>query len=117
MPIERRQILLSDGELLHAIEVFRRVRPDFLPHGDVNDCKIEPAGADGAAHITISVSMVYGETRQVIKIATKEADILELLIRCCLENNIPIPRAGRKSTGIIDGRMALMICSDSEFSP
>jgi hypothetical protein len=116
MPIERRQILLSEAELLHAIEVFRHVRPDFLPHGDVSDCKMEPAGADGTAHITISVSMIYGETRQAIKITTKEADILELLIRCCLENNIPIPRAGSKSTGIVDGRLALMICSDSEFS-
>jgi len=114
MPIERRQIMLSEPELLQAIQSYRRVHPDFLPDGELNELGVKPS-ADGGVHLTIDVSMVYGQMRQVLRIEPVAKDIVELLVRCCLENNIPIPRAGRKSAGIVDGMLALIICTDDEI--
>ena len=109
MPIERRQIILSEKELLQAIRAYSRMRTDFLPHGEVIGFTLEPTARDGGVHLTVDVGMIYGQTRQTISIQTAEADIIELLIRCCLENNIPIPKIGRKSAGIIDGMLTLFI--------
>jgi hypothetical protein len=114
MPIERRQIMLSEPELLQAIQSYRRVHPDFLPHGELKELGLKPS-ADGGVHLIIDVSMIYGQARQIIRIEPVATDIIELLIRCCLENNIPIPRAGRKSASIVDGMLALIICSVDEI--
>jgi hypothetical protein len=113
MPIERRQIMLSEPELLQAIQSYRRVHPDFLPHGELKELGLKPS-ADGGVHLIIDVSMIYGQARQIIRIEPVATDIIELLIRCCLENNIPIPRAGRKSAGIVDGMLTLVIRTDDE---
>ena len=114
MPIERRQIMLSESEVLHAIQIYHRTRPDFLPHGEVTGVTFRPTAEGNGVRLTISVGMIYGQTRQTINIEAEESDVVGLLIRCCLENNIPIPRIGRKSPGIIDGLLALIICSDDE---
>jgi hypothetical protein len=114
MPIERRQITLSQTEVMQAIQSYRRTRADFLPHGEVTDFVLETAAGDGGVHLTINVGMVYGQTRQTISIETEDTDVVELLIRCCLENNIPIPKISRKSAGIIDGMLTLIICSTGD---
>ena len=114
MPIERRQIMLSESELLHAIQSYRRVRPSFLPNGDVNGLVLEPGTEKSSIRLAIGVTMMYGQTRQTIQIEPKDTDIVELLIRCCLENNIPIPRAGRKSAAVVDGMLTLLIYSEVE---
>jgi hypothetical protein len=114
MPIERRQIMLSEPELLQAIQSYRRMHPDFLPHGELKELGLKPS-ADGGVQLTIDVSMIYGQMRQIIRIEPVAKDIVERLVRCCLENNIPIPRAGRKSAGIVDGMLALIICTDDEI--
>lgn len=111
MPIERRQIILSEAEVLLAIESYRRTRSEFLPHGEVTGLALKPAPRDGGAQLAVNVGMVYGQTRHTIAIEAAEADIVHLLIRFCLENNIPIPKIGRKSAGIIDGMLALIIHS------
>jgi hypothetical protein len=67
-------------------------------------------------HLVVSVVMVYGQTRHTISIEIAEADIVHLLIRFCLENNIPIPKVGRKSAGIIDGMLALVIWSGGDHA-
>jgi hypothetical protein len=114
MPIERRQIMLSEPELLQAIQSYRRMHPDFPPHGELKELGLKPS-ADGGVQLTIDVSMIYGQMRQIIRIEPVAKDIVERLVRCCLENNIPIPRAGRKSAGIVDGMLALIICTDDEI--
>ena len=42
----------------------------------------------------------------------QEADLLPLLVRFCLENNIPVPRRGEKKAQITDDTVILHI----EFS-
>jgi hypothetical protein len=114
MPIERRQIIFSEGEVLQAIESYRRTHTDFLPHGEVTGITLKPATGHVGVHLTISVGMIYGQTRHAVSIEAAEVAIVELLIRCCLENNIPIPKIGRKSAGVIDGMLMLSIASTSE---
>jgi hypothetical protein len=114
MPIEQRQIMLSEAEVLQALESYRRTRTDFLPNGDVTGLALKPPPRDGSVHLVVSVVMVYGQTRHTISIEIAEADVVHLLIRFCLENNIPIPKIGRKSAGIIDGMLALVIWSGGD---
>jgi hypothetical protein len=114
MPIERRQIMLSEAEVLHAVQIYRRVCPEFLPHGEVTGLTLVPKSDGGGVQLTIDFSMIYGKTRQTISIQAVETDVVDLLIRCCLENNIPIPRAGRKSATVMNGMLALIICSDDD---
>jgi hypothetical protein len=112
MPSERRQIILSKNEVLQAIQAYRRTRTNFLPHGEVAGFTLKPAAGDSGVRLTVDVGMVYGQTRQTIAIEATEADVVDMMIRCCLENNIPIPKAGRKSAGVVDGMLALIIYSD-----
>ncbi len=104
--------MLAKSEVLQAIQAYRRTHPNFLPHGEVAGFTLKPGAGDGGVHLTVDVGMVYGQTRQTITIEATEADVVDMIIRCCLENNIPIPKAGRKSAGIMDGMLALIICSD-----
>jgi len=114
VPIELRQIMLSEKEVLQAIHVYRRARTDFLPHGDGVAFSLKPTAGDSLVHMTIQVDMIYGQTRQTISIETAEADVVDMLVRCCLENNIPIPKAGRKSASVVDGMLTLTIYSDDD---
>ena len=111
MPRETRQIALSDDELLHAIQSYRRMQPNFLPHGPIlrtSFARTEELGL----HLTVAVRMRYGANEQEIEVRAQEADLLALLIRFCLENNVPVPRRGEKQARIVDGAAVLHI----EFS-
>jgi hypothetical protein len=55
--------------------------------------------------------MRYGDGRQKMDVPLRDVDILGLLIRFLLENNVPIPRAGTKAAMVIDGNVALSIDS------
>lgn len=115
MPAERRQILLSAEETLHAIQSYARMRPQFLPHGQVLGFRLDGGEEEGGIGLTISVEAVYGATRTVLDVRTTQPDIVELLIRCCLENNIPIPRSSAKAAAVVDGHLALIVRHDSQL--
>ena len=112
MPIERRHIMLSEAEVRHAVLSYRNVRPDFLPHGDLGQLSIQHAASDSGVRLAIGVVVTYGINRQTLTIEVADLDLIALLIRCCLENNIPIPKAGVKSADVIDGLLTLTIISD-----
>ena len=116
MPVERRQIILSEVEVLQAIESYRRTHAEFLPHGEVAGLTLKPTPGNSGVHLTVNVGMIYGQTRHAISIEVADADIVELLIRCCLENNIPIPKSSSKSAGVTDGMLTLIINSNSEHA-
>jgi hypothetical protein len=111
MPIEKRQILLSEDEVIHAIVAYRNVTPAFLPRGDILKLSVSPTTHDGpgGAEVTVTICMRYGSTEQMVDLKVDPADIVNLLIRFCLENNIPMPRQGTKATVLIDGMLALAI--------
>jgi hypothetical protein len=112
MPIEIHQILLSSEEVTHALNAYRQVNTTFLPQGDVVKVKVGPAAdahAPGGVELTVSIAMQYGSSQHKADFTIGVADIVELLIRFCLENNIPVPRLGTKAAELIDGALALRI--------
>lgn len=115
MPLEKRQIILSENELLHALSAYRNVNTKFLPGGDILQVTIAARCADRPAEgvvVTVSIQMCYGDSQQKIDVPLRDADILSLLVRFCLENNVPIPRSGAKAAGAVDGKLALLIDYD-----
>jgi hypothetical protein len=115
MPIEQRKLIFSEDEVLQAIQSYARRRPDFLPQGRVLGFRPSPCPGGPAVGLTVAVEMTYGLTRQAIEVEAGETDVVELLIRCCLENNIPIPRTGAKRAAVEDGRLVLAVDYSGEF--
>ena len=112
MPIEKRQILLSSEELVHAIEAYRNVNPTFLPQGDLLKAEVGPgteAHAPADVEVTVSICMRYGDRKHRVDLTIPTADIVSLLIRFCLENNVPVPRLGTKAAALMNGALALRI--------
>ena len=44
-----------------------------------------------------------------LEVRAEGTDIIQMLVRCCVENNIPIPKRGAKRAALIDGALALII--------
>lgn len=95
MTQETRKIILESDELVAALEAHRKATPDFLPGGAITSCK---AGPD-----FIHVVMVSGDA------TLKSLDLLKTLIRFCLKHNIPLPRDGKKTYTLENGKPALTI--------
>ena len=113
MPVERRHILLSTEETLHAIQSYARMRPQFLPHGQVLGFRLDEGDEESGIGLTVSVEVAYGATQAMLDVRATQPDIVELLIRCCLENNIPIPRSGAKTAAVVNEHLALIVRHDS----
>lgn len=109
MPIELRTIMLSAEEVSQAIDSYARMAAHFLPRGHVLGFRLEPSEDGLEVGLMVSVEAMYGSTRTVIEVRTEQEDAVKLLIRCCLENNIPIPRRGIKTAAVVEGLLALVI--------
>jgi hypothetical protein len=112
MPIERRQILLSDEELAHAVDAYRNASPSFLPPGSILQVNVgtRPGHcATGGGVMTVGVCLTYGETEQRMDVTVRETDIVNLLVRFCPENNVLLPRSAPKTAAAVDGKLALVI--------
>lgn len=88
---EIRNIMLSMDEVQAAFMAYQRVAPDFMPKGHVVACKT--AGES----VVITMELTYGGSSQRSDIVFKGIDVLKPLIRFCIENNVMLPRDGRKS--------------------
>ena len=104
MPRERREILLSEAELVDAIQSYRRMQTDVLPAGEIVAVEVQSADC-----IKVSILMEYGDCEQQADFVLSGARVIEVLIRFCIENNIPIPRCGKKSLQITAGELCLKI--------
>lgn len=113
MPLERRQIVLSNEETILAIRSFARTNPAFLPEGEI--LRAEPQQTPEGVVLDIAVIARYGRTETAMNVLAENEQLLEVLIRCCLENNIPIPRASAKYAVIIDGCLALELRHESSL--
>ena len=102
-----RRIILSETELAAAIESYRRVTPDFLPTGTMKSCK--PCDLQ---HIAVLVEVAAGNTVKDVELKLSCGDLLRPLIRFCLENNIMLPRDGKKAVMIANGLIALHVTLD-----
>ena len=91
MASELRQIVLSDEEFTSSLNSFRRTHVDFLPTGEI--VKWE-AGDNGTLDVTVNI---------------KGGSTIDILVRFCMENNIPVPRAGDKTWRSCDKGITLSI--------
>ena len=101
---EIRQIILSPEELLAAFEAYRHMTPDFLPAGDIKLCK--PC-ANG--EVILFLAVTAGKNSYPTEITLRDIDVLKPLIRFCLENNIVLPKEGKKSIAVDYGTIVLEI--------
>ncbi len=100
---EVRNIILSMDEIHTAFECYQRITPEFLPKGTIISCKT----MDNA--VVLAVDIQYGATPQRQLLTYKGLDVIKPLIRFCIENNIMLPRDGRKSVLIEGDRIILHV--------
>ncbi len=106
---EVRKIILNEDELRAAFER-HRVTPNFLPDGKIIGCKI---AADDC--VVVTLELPYGSRVQHSNFVFNAADVVNPLIRFCLENNIMLPKNGRKSFRVIDNQPCLQVELDLEI--
>ncbi|PCJ68498.1 MAG: hypothetical protein COA62_15190 [Rhodobiaceae bacterium] len=111
MAEELRYIMFSDEEFLFGIESYRRMNPDFLPNGHLDKWA---AGKNGSLNFTMTLK--GGSTKNVVSFTVEATQVTEILVRFCIENNIPIPRAGKKVVRTQDGKLALRISLNADES-
>lgn len=104
MAAELRFIILSDTDFRSAIQSFRRSHPGFLPDGAV-----ERWTAVEDHTLELNVAVKGGASTNNVPFKIESHHVVEILVRFCMENNIPIPRAGRKCWIVKDGRIGLRI--------
>ena len=101
---EIRKIILNQGELAMALEAFRRTNPQFLPAGKLVHCEVSSPTA-----LKVAIEVVYGSTVQAMEIALESDSLLDPIIKFCIENNIVLPRSGRKIIKIKDNKLVLHV--------
>ena len=109
MPIERREITLSADELQDAVISYMRVSKDEFPVGRL--VSIDAVDADGAQGLAIRINPRNCGSQE-ITIHLEAARMVDTLIRFCVENNIPVPRDGRKRARFSAGSASLLILLD-----
>ena len=114
MPTELRKVILTAEETLRAIQSYARMVPRFLPRGEVHGFHLDEAAEDGVG-LMVSAEAENGDTTVLIQVEPKPAEVIEILVRCCLENNIPIPRLGTKRAVLVEGMLALSIRYESHL--
>ena len=101
---ESRKITFSLSELSSAFEAYGCRTPKFLPAGKLVSCEV--VDEDG---VKLAFAMEYGCSTHAIEFVYRGLDVLRPLILFCIENNIMMPREGRKAFLIVDGRAVLFI--------
>lgn len=100
---EVRDIMLSMDEVKDAFIGYQRIAPDFLPKGTIVAC----GTADES--VVLSIELGYGGVPQKTEFVFKGLDVLKPLIRYCIENNIMLPRDGKKSILYRDDKILMHI--------
>lgn len=101
---ELRKIILDNEEFVAALESYKRTNFEFLPAGKVIQCTLK-------ANEPVVVGL---ETSSFNKIKTTDftfspPELMEPLIRFCIENNVMLPRNSRKSVLIGDNQAVLFL--------
>lgn len=107
MVTEIRRIILSRDELLCALVSFRRANEGAIPAGAIKNCDV---GRDATGLIQIEQGPEHGDAARDVTIA--QPMLTDVLIRFCLENNVALPRTGRKRAVGHAGQAALEIHVD-----
>jgi hypothetical protein len=105
---EFRRIILTNDELLLAFGSYSRRTPNFMPPGKLITCT--PHGSPGAeSEVRIKIETNFNNLVKEIELVYRGVDVLQPLVLFCLENNIPLPREGRKIFVVVESQANLMI--------
>jgi hypothetical protein len=106
MPVEIREVILDQDELLQAIHSYTRTLPTKYPPGRVvaSASRSTPEGL----LIEASINPPNCGDQVITTQLTGDAPV-EMLVRFCLENNIPVPRSGKKMVRAAESGMVLTI--------
>lgn len=99
---EVRRIILSKAEIICAFDSYRRMAPQFLPLGQIIDCKPQNNGS-----VILMLDIPAGSSFHQTEITLIDTDVLLPIIRFCLENNIMLPKAGKKTIIVSNHVLAL----------
>jgi hypothetical protein len=102
---EIRDIMLSLDEIYYAYECYQRITPTFIANANLVSCKTVKADAG----VIITFDKTDGSSPQRQELTFKGLDILKPLIRFCIENNIMLPRDGKKSILVEDDKVIMHI--------
>ena len=104
MAIELRRVVLSANEFGSAVASFKRANDNFLPAGTVVEC-----GVNQDASGRVKLRVVGAGPEELQQIVIPPATLTEILIRFCIENNVSLPRIGRKRAVAHGDRAALEV--------
>jgi hypothetical protein len=108
MPIERREVRLDNTELMQAVASYALQTPGVLPNGNLVRVQVVHA-APGAPSVTAAVCPSAEPQASPIEVRLSHDSVLELLVRFCKEEGIPVPRSGAKAVTVIAGLLTLVI--------
>jgi len=109
-----RRIVFSNEELQCAFEAYARRMPEFLPAGKLLSCTpIGQAGTESAVKIKMQTDDT--DEKKGVELLYRGTDVLQPLILFCLENNVMLPRDGRKAFLVVDASANLIIELNLEF--
>ncbi len=91
MPSEFRDIVFSNDEVVAALEAHDRLQPEQVIGANVSDMSVE--GGSGL-QATLRIKDPDGDREVMVSQDT----LREALVRFCIENNIMVPRRGKKSS-------------------
>jgi hypothetical protein len=101
---EIRKMIFSSGELLSAFDAYGRTNSKFLPGGKLIACA--PVDEDG---VRLKIAMQYGSSTHEVEFVYRGVDVLRPLVLFCIENNVMLPRDGKKGFSIVEGQAVLTI--------
>jgi hypothetical protein len=107
MPTEQRKIILAPAETQQAIDSFRRTNPDVMPAGSMKGFFLN--GSAEEVELVISLGGFARSSQPVSDFILKGHQLTSMLIKFCLENNIPVPRSSKRFSCLHGDRLALSI--------
>lgn len=102
MPSEFRQILFSNEELIEALYEFSQSTQTKLPPGKIVSCI--PVVEDKVAVRLQLLDRASGETQAA---SLSSELVAAVLLRYCIKNSIPMPRAGTKAIQVHGDQISL----------
>jgi hypothetical protein len=91
MAVEQRKIILNPAEIVAALRAFRRANANRIPPGEIAGCRYE----DDHVAIEIHDRDDFGPRNFSHRLSYET--MCDVMVQFCLENNIPLPRRGKKS--------------------
>ena len=110
MPLEVRRVSLSDAELHLAVDQYRDANPHGFPKGKLTSCQATARGLE-------LIFRSRDATRKVSQHSVSRSEAVRILIRFCLDQNIPMPRRGEKTFHVDNANASLEIKLSTSLRP